>query len=41
MTGLRLVQVGVGQVDEKRGDEGERSLKEAGAGEGASTAPTV
>jgi formate/nitrite transporter FocA (FNT family) len=41
VTGLRLIQVGVGQVDEKRGDEGERSLKDAGAAEGASTAPTV
>jgi formate-nitrite transporter family protein len=41
VTGLRLVQVGVGQVDEERGDEGEQSLKEAGGGEGAGTAPTV
>jgi formate/nitrite transporter FocA (FNT family) len=41
VTGLRLVQVGVGQVDEKRGDEGEKSLKDSGGGEGADTAPTA
>jgi formate/nitrite transporter FocA (FNT family) len=39
VTGLRLIQVGVGQVDEERGDEGERSITETGAGEGASSVP--
>ena len=41
VTGLRLVQVGVGQVDEERGDEGQKSLKEASGRKGASDAPTA
>lgn len=39
VTTLRLIQVGLGQVDEERGSAGERSLSEAGAGEAASPAP--
>ena len=34
VTGLRLVQVGVGQVDEERDSAGERTLGEDGGGEG-------
>ena len=40
VTALRLIQVGVGQVDEKRGDEGERKLAETGS-EGASAVPAA
>ena len=39
VTALRLVQVGVGQVDEKRGDEGERSIKEASRGDDPGSDP--
>ncbi|HEX2193216.1 MAG TPA: formate/nitrite transporter family protein [Acidimicrobiales bacterium] len=39
VTTLRLVQVGVGQVDEERGEAGERTIKEAGGGKGPSTPP--